>query len=169
MREMHRKMKDSLFLKKNQIIISILVCVGLFFLDFASKRFMVQHPDHYDILIPKVLGIELLFNKGVVFGVSINQVVLWVVLIIVLLLLIRILLKAIKDRDSLAVFGLGLIFFGALGNIMDRIVFGGVVDFIRVEFWATFNIADIMITGGVILWAIKLFFQDTKNEKISKK
>lgn len=47
--------------------------------------------------------------------------------------------------------GMGLIAAGAIGNIIDRIALGSVVDFIDVGFWPVFNVADIAIVIGVII------------------
>ena len=48
---------------------------------------------------------------------------------------------------------LGLVLGGTVGNLVDRVHFGGVTDFIKVGFWPTFNIADSALTVGVILFA----------------
>ncbi len=63
--------------------------------------------------------------------------------------------------DRLVAYGLGLVLGGALGNLVDRVVrdpgflSGHVVDFIRVGFWPTFNLADSAITVGVILIVLR--------------
>ncbi len=51
---------------------------------------------------------------------------------------------------------LGLVFGGTLGNLIDRLRFGQVTDFIDFGFWPAFNIADSAITVGVILFAYSL-------------
>lgn len=53
---------------------------------------------------------------------------------------------------------IGLMIGGALGNIVDRITLGYVVDFMRIGWWPVFNIADSAINGGVILLGLYLFF-----------
>ena len=53
---------------------------------------------------------------------------------------------------------LGLQLGGALGNLIDRLRFGYVIDFLDFRVWPVFNIADIAITVGVILLAYYLFF-----------
>ena len=63
-----------------------------------------------------------------------------------------------------------LITAGAAGNLIDRVVQGYVVDFIRFAFWnrfPTFNVADIAITVGVALLVIYILFIDGKKEKKS--
>jgi len=47
--------------------------------------------------------------------------------------------------------GLGLLLGGALGNLIDRVRFGAVIDFVDVPWWPTFNLADAAIVAGVAL------------------
>jgi signal peptidase II len=54
-------------------------------------------------------------------------------------------------------FGLILIVSGALGNLIDRLRFGYVIDFIDVRIWPVFNIADSAITIGTLLLFISFF------------
>jgi signal peptidase II len=65
--------------------------------------------------------------------------------------------------QRLLAFGLALVFGGAVGNLVDRIRFGVVVDFIDVYVgdlhWPAFNIADSAITIGVFIFAVHLLFQ----------
>lgn len=51
---------------------------------------------------------------------------------------------------------LALILAGAIGNLVDRVIFGKVTDFIEFSFWPTFNLADSFITIGVLSMAIYL-------------
>jgi signal peptidase II len=64
--------------------------------------------------------------------------------------------------------GLGAILGGALGNLLDRFMYGKVVDFIDIGFtgwrWPTFNVADIAITAGGILLMI-LYKRETAPER----
>lgn len=48
-------------------------------------------------------------------------------------------------------FSLGMILGGGMGNLLDRLFYGGVQDFISCSFWPTFNLADVFITLGVIV------------------
>ncbi len=57
--------------------------------------------------------------------------------------------------------GLGLILGGTMGNLIDRIRLGFVVDFIDFSFWPTFNVADIGITVGAVLMIILLLKDDS--------
>lgn len=65
-----------------------------------------------------------------------------------------------RTRSGLFQVFLGLIIGGALGNIIDRILLGEVVDFIDLRFWPVFNLADTAIVVGVI-YAIAVILVDT--------
>lgn len=69
----------------------------------------------------------------------------------------------LKDRDLQMTFGLSLIVGGALGNLIDRLRFREVVDFIDVFWgpyhWPAFNVADAAITIGTLWLAVTLFFK----------
>jgi signal peptidase II len=75
----------------------------------------------------------------------------------------------LTDREKLTAAALGLIIGGAVGNLVDRINHGYVVDFIDVFYndwhWPAFNLADSAITGGVILLLIDGLFLSTAAKK----
>jgi len=56
---------------------------------------------------------------------------------------------------------LGLQLGGAIGNLLDRIRFGHVVDFVDIGFWPIFNVADLAIVTGVAILAYCLWHEDT--------
>jgi signal peptidase II len=57
----------------------------------------------------------------------------------------------VEPEDTLTIAGGALITGGALGNLVDRVQYRYVIDFIHVPRWPTFNVADIAITVGVAL------------------
>jgi len=56
-----------------------------------------------------------------------------------------------------------LIVGGGLSNLIDRLIRGGVIDYINLLFFPSFNIADAMITAGAIIWIIKEFYGSKSN------
>lgn len=68
----------------------------------------------------------------------------------------------INRLDKLA---LGLILGGTIGNLIDRLRFGYVTDFINFNIWPAFNIADSAVTVGVILFVCSLLLSELKNIK----
>ncbi len=61
------------------------------------------------------------------------------------------------DRGRWVPVGLALVLGGALGNLLDRARFGGVIDFIDFRVWPVFNLADSCITLGAILLAVSFW------------
>ncbi|MBX5445007.1 signal peptidase II [Sphaerobacter sp.] len=107
-------------------------------------------------VVPRVLRFLYVRNTGVAFGAfqGAGQILVLLALGVVLLLAVAF-WQMIRESPWLSV-AFGLQFGGAIGNIIDRLRFGYVVDFIDVPNFPTFNVADSAITIGVILLGIYL-------------
>jgi signal peptidase II len=146
----------------------LLFVAGGLMLDLATKALAFERlawGDSYRF-IPDVLHFTLARNTGVAFSFLAGQTELILAItataITVLLLLYR---SALKERSTFKIAVTGMLLAGALGNFYDRARFGFVRDFIDfvpelplVGHWAVFNIADVCITGGVILFLFYEFF-----------
>lgn len=84
-------------------------------------------------------------NTGAAFGILQNQNILLMIISIIALIIF---FYFSKDYDILP---LGLLIGGTLGNLIDRIFYGYVIDFINLNIWPSFNIADSANTIGIIL------------------
>lgn len=84
------------------------------------------------------------------------------------LLIILALLRTVKENDNLQICALSMIFGGAIGNYIDRLRFGYVIDFLDFYYkkysWPAFNVADMAIVSGVSL-LIFLMFVVERNRK----
>ena len=108
-------------------------------------------------------------NTGAVFGLFTNQAFLLTLIAIVGLIVILLFYRYLPQSYVLSTIALGLVFGGALGNLIDRIRFGGVTDFILVRlwddfYWPAFNIADSAISVGVIVLIVFLLLGLTKKD-----
>ncbi|MCU0651904.1 MAG: signal peptidase II [Candidatus Omnitrophica bacterium] len=94
----------------------------------------------------------LVHNRGAAFGILKNQLPIFIITALAAIILISINLKN-KQHKQPAVYNLSLslILAGGLGNLIDRIFFGHVIDFFDFRIWPVFNIADSAITIGAIL------------------
>lgn len=95
-------------------------------------------------------------NTGSAFGLLANQTFLIIVISIAALLFILLFLRYLSPATKLSIVSIGLIMGGALGNLIDRLRFGSVTDFIYFRLWGNFhwpafNIADASIAVGVCL------------------
>ena len=88
-------------------------------------------------------------NEGVAFGISAGGPTLVIVLISVALLALVLYFARHSAREGMWL-PTGLLFGGAIGNIVDRIHQGHVTDFLKIPVWPAFNIADVAITVGVV-------------------
>lgn len=116
-------------------------------------------------IIRGIVHFTLIHNRGAAFGLLKNQVYLFILTSIFAIILIYLSLKNTKHKKlSVYTLSLSLILAGALGNLIDRLCLGYVIDFLDLRIWPVFNIADSAITIGAILlgWSI-LFKKDASN------
>jgi len=113
-------------------------------------------------LIKGVFHITLVHNRGAAFGFLKNQLPLFIVTSLIAIILIWRALKSNKYAKIYTI-ALSLILSGALGNLIDRLFYGYVIDFLDFRVWPVFNIADSAITVGAVIlgWSI-LFKKEQK-------
>lgn len=114
--------------------------------------------------VPVIKGIfhlSLVFNKGVAFGMfsqTTHSIFIWLsyisVLIIVFILYFG---KKFSTQKKTTQISLSLILAGAIGNLIDRIRFGYVIDFLDFRIWPVFNVADAAITIGTLSLILQIF------------
>lgn len=115
-----------------------------------------------DYGLSKLFNIQFVWNHGISFSAfnSVMPIILCVLSAIIIAYLFYYLFKKAAGYER---FSIAMIIGGALGNLVDRIRFGAVADFIQWHiggvwtFPAIFNVGDIFITFGVILYLINLF------------
>ena len=132
---------------------SFFVALAVFSLDRLTKIAALKMLELGQSIkaIPGVLRITLVLNDGAAFGLFKGRAVIFV--FISLVVIIAIVAYLIKGRplDRSVSIGLGLILGGALGNLVDRVIIGRVVDFLDFGVWPVFNIADSCITIGAVM------------------
>jgi len=99
--------------------------------------------------------LKTVYNQGIAFSLPFPQVFLIALTIVVLILLAFYLIRKKPSREEQVV-GI-LIFSGAMGNLIDRLIFGSVTDFLSFWNFPVFNFADIFITAGVLLFFVTEF------------
>jgi len=115
-------------------------------------------------LIPDVLHLTLVHNRGIAFGMLGGYDKLLLVAISLSILVLAIMGHILWKRPSTRFFTLNrtalmLIFAGAVGNWLDRLRYGAVIDFLDFRVWPVFNVADTAISIGVGLYLIHFFKQ----------
>jgi signal peptidase II len=119
-------------------------------LDQATKAIAVVQLKSCDsrTVINKVLSLTLVRNTGAAFGIFKDQAVLFVLISIAAVIAVTFYLLRKKTSYYLP---LALVLGGTAGNLIDRLRFGYVIDFIDFHFWPVFNVADSCITIGMVL------------------
>lgn len=136
-------------MKKPPITFSFVLLISLIFIDQIVKWWIQAR---YPSLISA--------NQGVIFGWLDNAFISYLLLTIGFLVLIWLL---VKSNLSFIAYRISLIFIvaGALSNIIDRFLHGYVVDYLKFGFWPTFNLADVFIVLGIIVYGYKLMTTKT--------
>jgi len=148
-------------LKKN-IIIFVLGAAVIVLLDQITKAAIVKNLFIHESrpVIDGFLNLVYVMNPGAAFGFlagaseTFRHLFFIGITVLVIALIIYYVVKS-KSQNMLYVISLTLIFAGAVGNLIDRIRFGAVVDFldfyIKTWHWPAFNVADSSITIGAVL------------------
>ena len=140
----------------------------LVILDQFTKALVINFFNLYDsVALLPIMNLTFVVNYGFAFGLlnnpSLNQIL---VSLVILAIIIYFLYLLIKTQDKIFQLTLTLILAGALGNFIDRIFRGFVIDFIDIYIgkyhWPAFNIADSCITVGFVVLMINILFLNKK-------
>ena len=136
------------------------VATVVLFADQASKLWIQQHfatcDDNSLTIVPGWLAFAYTCNKGAAFGLLANETLLFVLIALVVIGVIVAYFRFLPANRPWLKLSLGLQLGGALGNLIDRLRQGYVVDFISVKSFPVFNIADACIVVGVLILAYHL-------------
>ena len=142
--------------------------------DQLTKYWVVEHIGLYQSvpLIPRVLGLTYVQNRGAAF--SSFQGMQWLFTLIFLAFTLAILYEYFKKPmpfTNLERWSIAAIYGGGLGNMIDRVRLGYVVDMLETEFmeFPVFNVADCFITCGCVLLMVQLAFFNKSIWKDEKK
>jgi signal peptidase II len=123
-------------------------------LDQISKQLVWRNGQNYDI-IDGYFHITLLKNAGAAFGVFQGGRLFFVIASVVAVAVIAYVGFRLPREDRYRRIWLGLILGGAIGNLIDRVLHGEVIDFLQIgisgHYWPVFNVADMAVTIGAVL------------------
>ena len=116
-------------------------------------------------VLPPFLNFRMGWNRGVNFGLFANDAdtMRWVLVALALIICVFVGRWALREGGGKVLISAGLLIGGALGNVVDRVIYGAVADFLNMSCCGlnnpfTFNIADVFIFAGaiaLILWTGK--------------
>ncbi len=139
--------------------ISDLIWVIVLILIDRLAKIIVQvflEQDKEIILVKKIASLRLVLNEGAIFSLPFGRWILVLGTVIILVILGALYLRGVFHRETECL-GVALVFAGAVGNLVDRLFWGRVIDWLSVSFWPAFNFADVMIVFGVILMGLGVF------------
>ena len=147
---------------KNNIYCSIVILI-IFFLDRYTKLLILDNFSENTYYLNDYINLDLIWNIGIGFGflstdsyIAYNLITLLIGLVILSLFYFLVLSEIIDKLIYSVIIG------GALGNFYDRLVYNAVPDFIDIHYknfhWFTFNVADIFITIGILIFILRSFF-----------
>lgn len=115
-------------------------------------------------ILPDIFHITYILNPGAAFGLFANQTFFFIALAVVMILAVVYFYPSIKKESMWIKVGIGLLLGGAIGNLIDRIQIGKVVDFFDFRIWPIFNIADVGIVCGAFIIIIASFLEKDRSE-----
>jgi len=150
------------------------IVIGSLILDQVTKLAIDRSLQLYQSIpvIDGLFSVTYVRNKGAAFSFLANsswRLPFFIFVTIIAMVAILVSLYKMRDEQRLAVASLGLIFSGAVGNLIDRIRLGEVIDFLDVYWqthhWPAFNVADSAICVGVTLLALDMIIEDRREKR----
>jgi len=162
---------------KKKYWILLIVFLVVIALDQSTKLMIQQTlPLHKTVeIIPGFFNLIHVRNTGGAFGIFGGEKgplgsVLFVVASLVAVGILVVLFLRVKEHEKTLAFSLALLLSGAIGNLLDRLSYGEVIDFldfhVSLYHWPAFNVADSAISIGIGLMALELLIKE--HEKPSK-
>ena len=158
---------------KNKYLWVASIMSSILVLDQVTKYLVETRIRLYDVIpvVPGFFNLTHVRNKGAAFSLFSNapgmfRSVFFITVTLIALAVIALVIR--KTHERLLVVSFTLIAGGAAGNLIDRVRYGEVVDFIqwyvKSWYWPSFNVADSAISAGVALLAIDMVFQKQKQK-----
>lgn len=151
----------------------LIVAVAVLLIDQISKFYIANYimEGHSEIILAPFFSLVRAWNTGVSFSLFNDYGKLGVVILstFAMVVVLMLLWWMYKEKDRLSQIGLGMIIGGAIGNVVDRIMFGAVFDFLDFHIaeyhWPAFNVADSFICTGAFLIVVAGLVKNCKKEE----
>lgn len=158
-----------MIVNKKYFCMSLLLSLVTLVLDQITKRWLLETMEFSTrslIEITSFFNLVLVWNHGISFGILSGQRVPLLLIILALAVIIVLFSWLARANDRFITIGVGLVIGGAAGNVIDRVRFGAVVDFLDFHLmglhWPAFNVADSSIFIGVVVLCIQSILSTPK-------
>ena len=146
------------------VLFNLAAVAALVGIDQAIKLWATQYlaPVEAITVIPHVVELRFVLNQGMAFSLLSGKQLFLIIATSAALLLVAYWLFFRSRNNRLQQAALILVLGGGIGNLIDRVLNGEVVDYINVLFmrFAVFNFADICVCVGVALWVLVIFLEE---------
>ena len=150
------------------VVFNLLAAAALIGIDQAIKLWAtnVLQPVGAMPLIPHVVELRFVLNPGMAFSLLSGRQLFLIVATSAALILVAYWLLFRSRNDRLQQAALILVLGGGIGNLIDRVLNGEVVDYINPLFidFAVFNFADILVCVGVALWVLVILLEEVEDK-----
>ena len=152
----------NLIFKKQNILFALIILI-IFFIDRISKINVINNFSENSYFINSFTNLDLIWNVGIGFGfLSTDSNLIYGLITLFIALVILMLIYVLILSNNLDKLIYSMIIGGAIGNFYDRLMFKAVPDFIDLHYnnfhLFTFNVADIFITVGIMIFILRSFF-----------
>lgn len=163
---------------KSRYSFLLAVAFPVILLDQATKLIIVRSMEYHSTITVVENFFEIIHtrNQGAAFGFLRDSSIRLPFLItasVVAALVVVAVYRKLRPDQKLTAWGLALVFAGAVGNLIDRVRLGEVIDFINVHwyqhFWPAFNVADSAICVGVGLLVIDMILEERRKKVAGEK
>jgi signal peptidase II len=147
----------------------VVLMIILVLIDQVSKFLVVQHMHLYQqiVIIKDFFSLNFVYNEGAAFSLLSGHTLLFYIFSIMTLVILG--YYFINSERFSLLLALAIVISGTLGNLIDRLLYHKVVDFLSFTFLkqplAIFNFADICVSVGVILLIVDIMANDHKRSK----
>ncbi len=147
------------------MIVSMFIII--LFIDLATKYWAYNYLQEVGSIpvIENIFHLTYVENRGAAFGILQDQRWIFIVATVATLIFILWYLRQMDPEIRILKIGLNLILVGAIGNLIDRVYLGFVVDFIDFRIWPVWNVADMAIVVGTIITIGIIIFYEKAIEK----
>lgn len=155
------------------MLIYYIIAAVLTVIDQVTKWGILQNFDLYDekILIPNVFSLYYIQNTGAAWGIFAGRMTFFYIITVLVIGYLIYNFHKYKVESKLARLSFSFILSGAIGNFIDRLAYGYVVDMFRLDFinFPIFNVADVCLTIGVGLMIIYVLFLEKDENEVKEK
>jgi signal peptidase II len=161
---------EKITMKPRYTLFAVLTVVGLL-LDQAAKLYIDRTMQLFDSIpvVTNFFNITYVRNRGAAFSFLSDaswRLPFFIGITLVAAIAILVAFHKLRDDQKLAQVSLAMIFSGAVGNLIDRVRLGEVIDFLDAHWyshhWPAFNVADSLICVGVFLLAVDMLLEDKR-------